>query len=96
MTPTIPLESHQRSMAGTCHCGATMARIDLVIDGVEVTMRSCTPCDSRIWSRGDQDIAFEEVLVTLSAAEPRYRHDLTGRPTVRSHRGLLVDVGDLS
>ena len=57
-------------------CGTELVRINLLIDGEEITMLSCTPCDRRTWLRRGSDIELGGVLTDLSHTPTRYRRDL--------------------
>lgn len=60
-------------------CRSTMAAIDFVIDGASFTMRSCTECDRRLWTRGGSSVGLEDVLDDLVVSRTRYRRDLATR-----------------
>ena len=62
-----------------CACGDPVVRIDLLIDGEEITMVSCSNCDRRSWHRGGQEVELDGVLADLSSVPTRYRRDLASR-----------------
>jgi hypothetical protein len=62
-----------------CTCGEELVRIDLLIDGEELTMCSCSNCDRRSWHRGGEEVALDGVLADLSSVPTRYRRDLASR-----------------
>jgi hypothetical protein len=62
-----------------CTCGEELVRIDLLIDGEELTMCSCSNCDRRSWHRGGEEVALDGVLADLSSVPTRYRRDLANR-----------------
>ncbi|HKY14389.1 MAG TPA: hypothetical protein VJM33_05655 [Microthrixaceae bacterium] len=62
-----------------CGCGETLVRIDLLIDGDDITMRSCSVCDRRRWHRGGEQVELRVVLADLSSSPTRYRRDLASR-----------------
>lgn len=57
-------------------CSTEVVEINLLIDGEEITMLSCTPCDRRTWLRRGTDIELGGVLTDLSHTPTRYRRDL--------------------
>lgn len=66
--------------APTCDgCGAANVEINLQIDGEQLTMRSCSFCDTRSWHRGDTEVDLNGVLADLSSTQTRYRRDLATR-----------------
>ena len=62
-----------------CECGEALVRIDLLIDGEDITMRSCSVCDRRSWHRGGEQVELKGVLADLSSLPTRYRRDLANR-----------------
>ena len=62
-----------------CTCGEELVRIDLLIDGEELTMCSCSNCDRRSWHRGGEQVALDGVLADISSVPTRYRRDLASR-----------------
>jgi len=60
-------------------CGQELVEISLLIDGEEITMRSCSGCDRRSWHRGAEAVDLGGVLADLSSTPTRYRRDLAGR-----------------
>lgn len=44
----------------------------MVVDGVALTMLSCTPCDDRSWHRDGSPIALGEMLASLSRRDFRF------------------------
>jgi len=53
--------------AHTCpSCLAPLVEIRL---GDELTLRSCSRCDSRFWTRGDRSIDLDGVLTTVSEGD---------------------------
>jgi hypothetical protein len=62
-----------------CACGDPVVRIDLLIDGEEITMVSCSNCDRRSWHRGGREVELDGVLADLSSVPTRYRRDLASR-----------------
>lgn len=49
-------------------CAAPLVEIRL---GVELTLRSCSNCDSRWWSRADQPADLDQVLRVVTATDGR-------------------------
>lgn len=62
-----------------CVCGDELVKIDLLIDGEELTMHSCSRCDARSWHRKGERVQLGGVLTDLSATQTRYRRDLATR-----------------
>ena len=62
-----------------CECGDEIVEINLLIDGEEITMCSCSNCDRRSWHRAGEPIQLDGILHDLSAAPTRYRRDLANR-----------------
>jgi len=62
-----------------CECGDEIVEINLLIDGEEITMCSCSNCDRRSWHRQGEPIELDGILHDLSAAPTRYRRDLANR-----------------
>jgi hypothetical protein len=62
-----------------CECGDEIVEINLLIDGEEITMWSCSNCDRRSWHRQGEPIELDGILHDLSAAPTRYRRDLANR-----------------
>ncbi len=62
-----------------CACGDSVVRIDLLIDGEEITMVSCSNCDRRSWHRGGEEVELDGVLADISSVPTRYRRDLASR-----------------
>ena len=60
-------------------CSETLVEINLLIDGEELTMRSCSRCDHRSWHRGDAQVELGGILADLSSSPTRYRRDLAAR-----------------
>lgn len=60
-------------------CGQGVVEINLLIDGDELTMRSCANCDTRSWHRGGLPVHLGGVLADLSSSPTRYRRDLANR-----------------
>lgn len=56
-----------------------MVEINLLIDGEELTMRSCSSCDTRSWHRGGAQVELGGILADLSSSPTRYRRDLASR-----------------
>ncbi len=79
--PTTTAKSSDEVQADTtvepsssrCICGEELVRIDLLIDGEELTMCSCSNCDRRSWHRGGEEVALDGVLADLSSVPTRYR-----------------------
>ena len=65
--------------AQRCECGDEIVEINLLIDGEEITMCSCSNCDRRSWHRAGEPIELDGILHDLSAAPTRYRRDLANR-----------------
>jgi hypothetical protein len=65
--------------ADKCECGDELVRINLLIDGEELTMCSCSNCDRRSWHRGGEQVALDGVLADISSVPTRYRRDLASR-----------------
>ena len=63
----------------TCECGDELVRINLLIDGEEITMCSCSNCDRRSWQRAGKEVELGGVLHDLSSTPTRYRRDLAAR-----------------
>jgi hypothetical protein len=51
-------------------CAAPLVEIRL---GEELTLRSCSRCDSRWWLRGDSPADLEQVLTTVSDTDGNRR-----------------------
>ncbi len=62
-----------------CECGEELVRINLLIDGEELTMCSCSSCDRRSWHRGGEEVELGGVLHDLSSLPTRYRRNLAAR-----------------
>ena len=60
-------------------CGEAVVEINLLIDGEELTMRSCSNCDNRSWHRGGAPVQLGGILADLSSSPTRYRRDLASR-----------------
>jgi len=60
-------------------CGESVVEINLLIDGEELTMRSCSNCDNRSWHRGGAPVELGGILADLSSSPTRYRRDLASR-----------------
>jgi len=60
-------------------CGEPLVEINLLIDGEQLTMRSCSLCDTRSWHRGADEVELAGVLADLSSTRTRYRRDLASR-----------------
>ena len=54
-----------------------LVRINLLIDGEELTMCSCSTCDRRSWHRGNEEVQLGGVL-----------HDGQTAPTLAPGRGV--------
>lgn len=74
-----PGRSAVTSQQKLCGCGQELVRINLLVDGEAITMRSCSNCDRRSWHRGDEEVALEGVLHDLSSSPTRYRRNLAAR-----------------
>ena len=48
------------------HCRHSLVEIRL---GDELTLRSCSNCDSRFWHRGDRFTGLDEALAVVSASD---------------------------
>lgn len=63
---------------GTCQrCNGSTVEVPTVVAGQELSMRSCSTCDTREWRRGDEVIDLREVLDLTAEASPKSRR---GRP----------------
>lgn len=60
-------------------CGQEVVEINLLIDGEDLTMRSCSNCDHRSWHRGGAQVDLGGILADLSSTPTRYRRDLASR-----------------
>lgn len=60
-------------------CREVLVEINLLIDGEDLTMRSCSRCDRRSWHRGDAEVDLGGILADLSSSPTRYRRDLASR-----------------
>ncbi|HNI34222.1 MAG TPA: hypothetical protein PLV93_02420 [Microthrixaceae bacterium] len=60
-------------------CGEIVVEINLLIDGEDLTMRSCSQCDTRSWHRGGAPVELGGILADLSSSPTRYRRDLASR-----------------
>lgn len=60
-------------------CGQEVVEIHLLIDGEDLTMRSCSFCDHRSWHRGGAPVDLGGILADLSSTPTRYRRDLASR-----------------
>ena len=76
-SPSVPTAS--ASAPSTCECGDELVRINLLIDGEEITMCSCSNCDRRSWQRAGKEVELGGVLHDLSSTPTRYRRDLAAR-----------------
>ncbi len=72
-------KSAKRYGTTRCDCGEELVQIDLLIDGEELTMNSCSRCDARSWHRKGEHVQLGGVLTDLSATQTRYRRDLATR-----------------
>ncbi len=62
----------------TCRsCGNETVEIALTIDGSNLTMRSCSICDTRSWHRDGRSVELDGVLHDLSSVPTRYRRSLS-------------------
>lgn len=64
------------------HCPACrdeLVRINMLIDGEEIIMLSCSNCDRRSWHRAGEEIELGGVLHDLSSVPTRYRRNLAAR-----------------
>ncbi|HBX79384.1 MAG TPA: hypothetical protein DEG43_17225 [Acidimicrobiaceae bacterium] len=79
----LPLRRNESEVAGNSRrcvpCGLELVEISLAIDGEDITMRSCSSCDSRSWYRGEEEISLRGILSGISSAPTRYRRDLASR-----------------
>ncbi len=66
-------QSAKRHETIRCVCGEELVQIDLLIDGEELTMNSCSRCDARSWHRKGERVQLGGVLTDLSATQTRYR-----------------------
>ncbi|MDZ7678691.1 MAG: hypothetical protein U5K29_09065 [Acidimicrobiales bacterium] len=55
-------------------CGGPIIEIDLSSDGTDLTMRSCSTCDTREWANDGEPVALDEALGELSATSAERRH----------------------
>jgi hypothetical protein len=81
MTEHLTARTGAGAKDGACcdGCGDLLTEINLLIDGENLTMRSCSQCDTRSWHRGDDEVELAGVLADLSATRTRYRRDLANR-----------------
>ncbi len=71
---------HSKSPEHRCGgCNQIVVSINLLIDGEELTMRSCSICDRRSWHRGGEPVNLSGILADLSSSPTRYRRDLASR-----------------
>ena len=75
-TRTAPLKAPEVKCGS---CGEVVVEINLLIDGEELTMRSCSNCDNRSWHRGGAPVQLGGILADLSSSPTRYRRDLASR-----------------
>jgi len=79
-TRTDQPTTHQRQGRATdarcAACGQGVVEVNMLIDGREIDMRSCSNCERRSWHVGGVPMALGEILACLSAAPTRFRRDL--------------------
>lgn len=71
--------SRPRHSENCVGCGQVVVEINLLIDGEDLTMRSCSNCDHRSWHRGGTQVDLGGILADLSSSPTRYRRDLASR-----------------
>lgn len=54
-------------------CGSPTVSIDLLDGELRMTMRSCSRCDHRTWTRGSSPAPLPEVLTLVSAGSSKRR-----------------------
>jgi hypothetical protein len=60
-------------------CPSCLAPLIEIRLGAELTLRSCSRCDSRFWSHGDQPAHLEQVLSEVARDDRRRRPAAAGR-----------------
>ncbi len=55
-------------------CGGPVVEIVLTTDGRELTMRSCSHCDTREWASGDESVERDAVLGEITESSTGRRH----------------------
>jgi hypothetical protein len=68
----------KRSPASSSTCPSCLAPLVEIRLGVELTLRSCSACDSRYWSRGDDPAELDVVLSAVADDDRRRRLVRTG------------------
>jgi len=58
-----------RSSAPVHTCPSCLAPLIEIRLGEELTLRSCSRCDSRFWSRGEATIDLDGALATVAAGD---------------------------
>ena len=54
------------------HCGRTLVTLETDLGGETVTMRSCSACDTRTWTRNGEPVDLRDVLdLTESQRTPK-------------------------
>ncbi len=61
------------------NCSHEIVEISLIVDGQDLTMRSCSTCDVRSWHHGGDRVELSGVLADISSSDTRYRRNLTSR-----------------
>lgn len=65
---------------GTCQrCNGSTVEVPTVVAGQELSMRSCSTCDTREWRRGEEVIDLREVLDLTAEASPKSRRGRSAR-----------------
>jgi transcription elongation factor Elf1 len=79
-TRSTPETSARAAAPPNCEvCRHELVEINLLIDGEELTMRSCSVCDTRSWHRGSTPVELGGILADISSSPTRYRRDLANR-----------------
>lgn len=55
-------------------CGGPIVEIVLSGDGSDLTMRSCSTCDTREWANDGEPVELSEVIGEISDTAPQRRH----------------------
>lgn len=59
-------------------CGGSLVELPTKVGDEELTMLSCSHCDTRVWRRGDEVIDLRQVLDLTADAHPKGRRPATG------------------
>lgn len=62
-----------RSVQTCDRCGTDLVRIELLVDGSNLVMHSCTTCDVRSWSLGGEAVDLAQALTEVGDRSGRRR-----------------------